>query len=248
MNDYSKSLCAFLLKMQDEQEEKEIIKFILEKDAKAEFFPKSNNQKPFDNAGPKTVWRYKKEIKVNNNILVEFDITHETLKNEKFHIPWEETIYDKLIKVDEGKSYFFYNNMKILFFDFNHKMANSVLKRSLKKDKYFQKMKVNFPNLFKIKEIEDFIGEIEGFWSGLNKDNIRTIAGFGGDVSDSTLLKENVDKLKALYFDYISKKGKLFERILLSNNGVLAVREQLTIEDLITLYLELIERGLFLIN
>jgi hypothetical protein len=246
MNEYSRSLCAFLLNIPIEENKK--IDFILNKKEEESFYEK---RPLFEGVEPVTKWTFVSEFEIGNNTLLNFMVTHEIEKIEKIHIPfpYEENFLEKYYKVDEVNAYFFgKDNMKIMFFDINHRVASSVLKRTFKENRYFKKIGVDFKKIIDLKEKDDFIGEIEGFWAGMNKDSIRTIAGFGADLSDSELLKESIEKLKALYFNYTAKNGTQFERLLLSNNGVLAVKEKLTTKDLINLYIELMEREFFVLE
>lgn len=247
---YTKSLCSYILTI-PENEEKEKIKFILE-NQNEEFSNSKNEQLSFLTNQELTKWEFEKETTISGVSFKVFKIAHSIEKNEKIYLPfnekWESKFYDDYFVIKEGYSYYCeLKDKKFIFFNLNHKIASMILKRTLKKNDYFKKMPVDFQRIISFKETESFINEIEGFWAEILSDSIRTIGGFGVDVSNSELFERNVNRLKALYFNYIAKDGSKFERLLLSNHGVLVVKEQLTIDDLVKLYLELIERGFFAI-
>lgn len=198
-----------------------------------------------------TSWQHAGKIQIDTYELQSFDITHEISKHEQIRVfelqrPNETTgnLYDTYYARKFGEVYFTHiQNKGLVFMNVNHKVGSHALRRTV--GHRFSKIEADFGKILTLAEDTEKINCIKGFWATSQKDRINTMAAFGSDVRDSDELKKHKDKLKNIYVDFKSKTGKEYKFLMLSKNGVISVTHELSNKELLKLFLEVIEEGLF---
>jgi len=244
----NKSFCCFVL---DEDATLFINSLLGKKDSKFIESHKNNTQNTLMNNPATTSWNYVGKLHVDKKEFFSFDITHEISKNEQIRVfepqrpnEIDSNVYDMYYARKFGQVYFTQiEKTGLVFMNVNHHTGSHALRRTV--GQRCNKIPVNFSRILELAEDTERVDCIKGFWAASKADRINTISAFGSDIGDTDMLKKHKDKLKNIYFNYKSRNGQEYKFLMLSKNGVISVTQDLSNQDMLKLFLEVIQEGLF---